>query len=714
MADTTYTVQAPDGHLITIKGPAGASREEVIAQAQRLYNPAVKPKASLSATELAPGVPIPGMPSAPKVNMQYQGPVPNWINDIRGMSDSEVAAYEKQRQSNFYQMRAAQPGQAQMDAGEQRIRNAKSGDDIAGGVSDYARGLMQGMAPVALTALGGTVAGVPGAWNKVKLLGQVIGNVAVGAGAGAATEQGLKSVGAGDGYAQAGGDIASILAPAGAMKLYDYLTGKLPNVGPVIKNKNTPQRQEQVDMLKNMGVQLDKGQENNNSMARRMAQSGQTRFGSSGMAQDFYQNQERQLANASQRVVDAGTPTQNYPLAGGNSSSEAYPSGQALLDRLNSRITQAKSYADKMYDSVRGSAARNVKTVQTGERTIPASSIVDQFGAPAIPEHTVPVMSKIETPVNLAPVRQQLAEVYSDLARNLPPVQQQNNPAFNALKSMMESDQAQMPAVDFDRFLGAVKAITREGSSPFLTNQSQGLAKQVVKAGETQLKDALSGAGPNVVDKLTKARTAVKGYYETADFLSGLSYEEPGALYSKLVTGGDRVTNALKTAQRYAPTEVNQIGRTFLQGLFDKATQQGGFNRMDGVLSEWNRMGPETKKILFGTKTAEVEKFILAAKDIGKVYNPSGTAGQHAIDSVLRSVPAMLSASTGNPAPIALEGAYFGANDRIGRMLYSQKPSSLDSLIELSKIMSRPMSISDYYRSGAAGLPMAVRGATSK
>lgn len=34
-----YTVQAPDGHIVTLEGPPGASHDEVIAQAQKLYQP---------------------------------------------------------------------------------------------------------------------------------------------------------------------------------------------------------------------------------------------------------------------------------------------------------------------------------------------------------------------------------------------------------------------------------------------------------------------------------------------------------------------------------------------------------------------------------------------------------------------------------------------------------------------------------------------------
>lgn len=49
MAEKEYTVVAPDGKEITLIGPVGASQEEIIAQAQRLYNP--QTSASVPSTE---------------------------------------------------------------------------------------------------------------------------------------------------------------------------------------------------------------------------------------------------------------------------------------------------------------------------------------------------------------------------------------------------------------------------------------------------------------------------------------------------------------------------------------------------------------------------------------------------------------------------------------------------------------------------------------
>ena len=49
MAEKEYIVVAPDGKEITIVGPEGASQQEVIAQAQKLYKPSQSPKYDLGA-----------------------------------------------------------------------------------------------------------------------------------------------------------------------------------------------------------------------------------------------------------------------------------------------------------------------------------------------------------------------------------------------------------------------------------------------------------------------------------------------------------------------------------------------------------------------------------------------------------------------------------------------------------------------------------------
>jgi hypothetical protein len=51
MAEKEYTVVAPDGKEITLIGPVGASQEEIISQAQRLYNPQASANQTVEANQ---------------------------------------------------------------------------------------------------------------------------------------------------------------------------------------------------------------------------------------------------------------------------------------------------------------------------------------------------------------------------------------------------------------------------------------------------------------------------------------------------------------------------------------------------------------------------------------------------------------------------------------------------------------------------------------
>jgi hypothetical protein len=287
--------------------------------------------------------------------------------------------------------------------------------------------------------------------------------------------------------------------------------------------------------------------------------------------------------------------------------------------RLPARINRLKGRADALYDSVRKDAAANQKAIQTGTKTSP---ILGPSGQPI----TTPVMTVFETPVALDPIRTGLRSIYEELERSLPDAKRANSPAWKSLQELMTSDKTHMNALDFDRTLSALKAITRDGSSTVLSNRAQGLAKQMIQSGEAEFQKAMQGAGLDTLAKLKKARDAVRAYHQTADLLSELP-SEPGKLYSHLTQGGDKSLNLLEDLNRVAPNELRVVGRTYLEELMSRATAKGGFDRVAGIGRDWGKLGPRTKELMFGKDlTQELDRFMVGGEGLTRPLNPSGTA----------------------------------------------------------------------------------------
>lgn len=371
-----------------------------------------------------------------------------------------------------------------------------------------------------------------------------------------------------------------------------------------------PKEAQAIEFAEKQGVPTTVGQRTGQLGLQKMERGLENFPGSASKTEDFFKGQQAKLAETGEKLTQRASPVKT----------NAYGAGKQVQDALSYRVTRLKTQADRLYDQVRSEAAANTKTVQTGLQTSP---VVGPSGQPI----TTPVFKTLETPVELAPIRDALKPVFDDLERSLPEARRANSPAFRALSDVMKSTETHMNAMDFDRFLSAVKSMSRDGKSELLTSKSQGIARKIIQEGESQFQAAMQTAGPDTMDKLTKARGMVKAYYGTDELLNSLR-DEPAALYKNLVSGGDVTFNTLQELRKVAPRSVNVVGRTFLEGLLSKATAEGGFGRSAGVLADWQRMGPETKQLLFGPQlTADMDKYLLAAKRLTPVEG-SATAGR--------------------------------------------------------------------------------------
>lgn len=194
---------------------------------------------------------------------------------------------------------------------------------------------------------------------------------------------------------------------------------------------------------------------------------------------------------------------------------------------------------------------------------------------------------------------------------------------LRSLRQFMVLDDATVNIATADRALGKIKKLARE---------RVGAAKSHVEALEAQVQAAAARAGQPAVDALTAGRDAIKARVplrETLDQFQGSgNLVEPVRGYRKLVTADDTSIAFLREIQKVDPDLPLQTGRAWLEKNFDSVIGDKGFERMDRLVAEWEKLGPSSKPILFGgpQNVAALDQFMRLAKELNKVHNKSGTA----------------------------------------------------------------------------------------
>jgi hypothetical protein len=456
-------------------------------------------------------------------------------------------------------------------------------------------------------------------------------------------------------YGAAAVNTAALLAPEALKMLPAKVTIKNPlrDMGK-LRNVNNPVEEAALASVQ-PNVRMTPGQRAGATGVQKVERNLVNLPGSQTAAEDFYRGQQEELtAEGRRRTQPMGSNGAGTAIP----TTSPYGAGSTVVDALTKRVQALRSYADKLYDSTRQTTARNEQLTPGNPNTKWVYNEATGYEEPR--EYTS--LKPMETPVDLAPIRSQLKPIYQELSRSLPDARKANSPAWQSLESLMQDDATHMNAMDFDRTLGAVKAISRNGESPLLSTQSQRLARQIIDAGDAQFQAALQGAGPNVVSKLKNARKAVAEYHNTSELLGDLqgAHEEPAALYSNLTVGGDRMVDTLAHLKQVAPGAMQAVGKTFLQEMMDKATREGGWSRSEGVKADWDRMGKETKQLVYGPGlTQQMDNFFLAAKRL-KPAEGSATAGRLAAIAGHGVAGQALytflhGAATGNPVAGALQ-----------------------------------------------------------
>lgn len=355
----------------------------------------------------------------------------------------------------------------------------------------------------------------------------------------------------------------------------------------------------------------------------------------------------------------AGTPTQKMFHALGITGSRADIAGK--LERALAQASAGKAYNPKVFhladamsqawDGTRfdfdlvsddtllklGARRRDLQSpISTPLRyDDPGASAFFPDRASNVPESaaTAPTaaagLERQRLAVPLAPTKPLLRQILEPLLRKSELTKQLmggEGRAAVALDALVNGpDFAPLSVVD--SALSDIKAMARGADMPELRTGGQARAAQVVRILDQQVRARAAQAGPDVLRALEQGRAATKQKFVVADTLDMLS-QEPRQVFQQLTQNKDVGVERLRAVARLAPEELPNLSRGVLEDMLQQATAEGGFTHADRLYANWQKLGGETKRMLFPKKgqIADLDQFFLLAKRIKENPNPSGTA----------------------------------------------------------------------------------------
>lgn len=312
-------------------------------------------------------------------------------------------------------------------------------------------------------------------------------------------------------------------------------------------------------------------------------------------------------------------------------SAEAYPkgavspesAGRSVATAVEDQIRSYQDLADAAYSKVREleSDPANTRTITTGKRSVD-TGIMDAQGNKIT--RAEPITETMGMPVDLRTAKRALRPLYDQLKRQYSTTQAEASPGLKALENIINGpDYAPLSQVDAD--LSAIKSIARSDMPAGAKTPSQGLASQGVQQMERAVQTTVNQF-KGAREALQAGREAVKGKFEALDTWDAIK-NEPVKAFRQAIERGDAGIDQLRAVQRQAPDALPKLARAYLDDLMDRATAGGGFTGAKGIASEWNKLGAQTKKMLFTDPlyVRDLDNFFRLAERMAENPNPSGT-----------------------------------------------------------------------------------------
>lgn len=420
-------------------------------------------------------------------------------------------------------------------------------------------------------------------------------------------------------------DALSVLGPiaeASGLDLSSLIPNKRVPVAPKLGKNLDNAESSAVQFGDKNGIPLDTATRTGNTVARNAQRILQDSPGVSGFAKNARKAQASAMENTGESIIKS--------LGNVGTAKTPELSGQGIRDALEAKIKKLGSDANNAYQKVREAEAlpENSKPVVVGHNEN-HSGLLDANGNQI--RSTSEVTRNVALPVDSEPIRQSVKPALDRMESLMPEAQRQGSRALNVMRGIMNGERYQ-PLSSMEENLGALKAAQREAPN---ANTSR-LIGNAIKAMQDQVDQTASSYG--LSDSLENGRAITKQKYDTIAVLDKLK-TEPVQLFNQITTSKDLGIDLLRDVDKHAPEALPEVGKSYMQGLMDKAFGEAGTAKPGTALTEWNKLGPETKKLLFkdpGT-IKDIGDYFTLAKRVAENPNPSGTAvvGQLMFDGSL-------------------------------------------------------------------------------
>jgi hypothetical protein len=116
-------------------------------------------------------------------------------------------------------------------------------------------------------------------------------------------------------------------------------------------------------------------------------------------------------------------------------------------------------------------------------------------------------------------------------------------------------------------------------------------------------------------------------YYAKQEKFGGLTEMEPVALFDKLTAPRARSNELLADIKEHAPEQMPGLLRAFVGELWNRATREGDFKKVQSTLDKWLQMDPKSKALMVDDPQTvrNLDNLFFSLKRLNQEVNPSGS-----------------------------------------------------------------------------------------